>query len=70
MTFLAHVLFDVADGALEVSHRLPRLTLRLLAAIACDFALDLFCLATNLVLHEDLLETDSVTASESNDWSE
>ena len=68
---LTYVLFDVADGALEVSHRLPGLAFRLLAAIAGYFALDLFCLATNLVLHEDLLKSDSVTTtSESNDWSE
>ncbi len=36
---LARVLLDVADGSLDVSHRLPRLAFRLLAAIAGDFAL-------------------------------
>ena len=39
---LAYIPFDVADGALEVPDRLPRLALCLQAAVASDLALDLF----------------------------
>jgi hypothetical protein len=61
VTTLVHVLFDVADGALEVTYRLPGLAFCLQAAVASDLAPDLFRFATNLVFHGGLLVSESET---------
>src|SRR5450759_5340694 len=55
LLLLANVALDVADGALGLADLLPQLALGLLGTVTGDLALDLFRLATNLVLHEDLL---------------
>src|SRR5450830_1741961 len=55
LLLLANVALDVADGALGLADLLPQLALGLLGTVTGDLALDLFRLATNLVVHEDLL---------------
>ena len=54
-----YVVADVPDGALSVAGRLPDLAFQLLTRVTGRLALELFSLATNLILHISVTQSQS-----------